>query len=74
MSIVTFVPKDETDYFDGWPVNVVGDGFINLELIDWSIDDGENDCAMYEDQFGDEYRFEGVLESSWDVDVREDGV
>lgn len=71
MSLVHFIPREGTEYFEGWPCHVVGDGFINLELVEWAIDDA-NDSAIYEDQFGDEYQFEGVLESYWYVEVRED--
>lgn len=70
MSFVTFEPKKDTEYNDGWPEEVIGDGFINLTL---EYSDWENDFAVYSDQFGDEYEFSGKDEKCWSVDVREDG-
>lgn len=70
MSFVTFEPKEETEYNDGWPEEVIGDGFINLSL-EYSND--IDDFAVYSDQFGDEYEFFGKDEKSWSVNVREDG-
>lgn len=68
MALTTFVPKKGTDYSDGWPVHVVGDGFINLTLshVHWP------DSAMYTDQFREEYEFWGKDDGEWTVEVRED--
>lgn len=71
MGMVTFVPKEGTEYRQGWPEKVVGkyESFIDLDLDHVERDD---DFAMYEDQFGDEYEFVGKDDEDWTVEVRED--
>lgn len=71
MGMVTFVPKEGTEYQQGWPEKVVGkyESFIDLDLDHVERDD---DFAMYKDQFGDEYEFVGKDDEDWTVEVRED--
>jgi hypothetical protein len=66
---VTFVPKDNTEYTDGWPNMVIGDGFIDLKLKE---SDHRADSAVYVDQFRDEYEFWCSSDGEWTVEVRED--
>jgi hypothetical protein len=70
MSFVTF--QAETDERDdrGWPMKLIGDGFIHIDL--WHSD-YRADEATYRDQFGDEYVAAGVDGGEWSIDVREDG-
>lgn len=72
MSKVTFVPKPDTEYESGWPEKVVGDGFIDLKLVDTYCGDGV-DSAIYRDNFRDEYEFFDKNAGEWTVEVREDG-
>jgi hypothetical protein len=69
MSRVTFVAKQGTPYEDGWPEKLVGDGFIDLRLVDV----GNDDCATYEDNFHGGYEFFCRDDREWTAEVREDG-
>jgi hypothetical protein len=68
MSRVTFYPKQGTSYEDGWPTQVLGDGFINLHLDTTYGPDN----AIYRDNFKEEYEFFDCEEGEWTVEVRED--
>lgn len=72
MSRVTFVPQPGTEYESGWPMQVIGDGFIGLRFVDAYSGDGV-DTAVYRDNFREEYEFFDKTAGEWDVEVREDG-
>ncbi len=69
MWMVIFHPKKGTTYLAGWPEKVIGEDFIELELL-YSYGD---DTTIYRDQFKDEYEFIGQDAGEWTVEVREDG-
>lgn len=70
MGFVTFVPETAERDPHGWPLKLIGDGFIHIEL--WNSDRQANE-ATYRDGFGDEYVMAGAEQDDWDADVREDG-
>jgi len=69
MSRVTFVAKSGTPYEDGWPERLVGDDFIDLRLEEV----GNDDSAVYVDNFRERYEFFGRDDREWTAEVREDG-
>lgn len=66
MAKVLFVPKGQELDISGWPMEMLGDGFIDLKFCESNSLD---DSAIYRDNFREEYEFFGKADTQWWIEV-----
>ena len=70
MTIIPFAPAPKTERINGWPSEIIGNGFIHLYYHDYL----DGDTAEYRDGFGDWYTVDAQPEDNevFYIDIRED--